>query len=130
MKSFNNLFLQLLDIVTNTERSNILTAEKTATIIERDAVDITGFVVTDKYGNVGIINKGAVKWIGKQEFFVMMQGETKPSITNEQPNKSNLLCPECNKGTLIKQIDKVYLTNPVKYKYVCNACNHIDYKFD
>ena len=77
MKSFNNLFLQLLDIVTNTERSNILTAEKTATIIERDNVDITGFVVTDKYGNVGIINKGAVKWIGKQEFFVMMQEETK-----------------------------------------------------
>ena len=77
MKSFNKLFLQLLDIVTNTERSNILTAEKTATIIERDAVDITGFVVTDKYGNVGIINKGAVKWIGKQEFFAMMQGETK-----------------------------------------------------
>ena len=94
MKSFNNLFLQLLDIVTDTERSNILTAEKTATIIERDAVDITGFVVTDKYGNVGIINKGAVKWIGKQEFFVMMQEETK-----EQPNKSNL-CAACCKGTL------------------------------
>ena len=129
MKSFNNLFLQLLDIVTNTERSNILTAEKTATIIERDAVDITGFVVTDKYGNVGIINKGAVKWIGKQEFFVMMQEETKPSITNEQLMQ-HILCPKCNKGTLIKEVTQVYLTNPVKYKYVCNACNHIDYKFD
>ena len=129
MKSFNKLFLQLLDIVTNTERSNILTAEKTATIIERDAVDITGFVVTDKYGNVGIINKGAVKWIGKQEFFVMMQEETKPSITNEQLMQ-HILCPKCNKGTLIKEVTQVYLTNPVKYKYVCNACNHIDYKFD
>ena len=77
MKSFNKIFLQLLDIVTNTGKTNMLTAEKTATIIERDAVDITGFVVTDKYGNVGIIDKGAVKWIGKQEFFVMMQEETK-----------------------------------------------------
>ena len=129
MKSFNKLFLQLLDIVTNTERSNILTAEKTATIIERDNVDITGFVVTDKYGNVGIINKGAVKWIGKQEFFAMMQEETKPSITNEQLMQ-HILCPKCNKGTLIKEVTQVYLTNPVKYKYVCNACNHIDYKFD
>ena len=124
MKSFNNLFLQLLDIVTNTERSNILTAEKTATIIERDAVDITGFVVTDKYGNVGIINKGAVKWIGKQEFFVMMQEETK-----EQPNKSNL-CAACCKGTLIKDLEKVYLTHPVKYRYNCNYCGYTEYRFD
>ena len=129
MKSFNNLFLQLLDIVTNTERSNILTAEKTATIIERDAVDITGFVVTDKYGNVGIINKGAVKWIGKQEFFVMMQEETKPSITNEELMQ-HILCPNCYKGPMIKEVDKVYLTNPVKYKYTCNHCGNIEYKFD
>ena len=124
MKSFNNLFLQLLDIVTNTERSNILTAEKTATIIERDAVDITGFVVTDKYGNVGIINKGAVKWIGKQEFFVMMQGET-----NEQPKKSNL-CAACFKGPMIKDTSSVYLTHPVKYKYTCKDCGASKYKFD
>ena len=129
MKSFNKIFLQLLDVVTNTGKTNMLTAEKTATIIERDAVDITGFVVTDKYGNVGIINKGAVKWIGKQEFFVMMQGETNPSITNEELMQ-HILCPKCNKGTLIKEVTQVYLTNPVKYKYVCNACNHIEYKFD
>ena len=129
MKSFNKIFLQLLDIVTNTGKTNMLTAEKTANIIERDNSDITGFVVTDKYGNVGIINKGAVKWIDKQEFFVMMQEETKPSITNEQLMQ-HILCPKCNKGTLIKEVTQVYLTNPVKYKYVCNACNHIDYRFD
>jgi hypothetical protein len=124
MKSFNKLFLQLLDIVTNTERNNMLTAEKTANIIERDNSDITGFVVTDKYGNVGIINKGAVKWIDKQEFFVMMQGET-----NEQPKKSNL-CTACFKGPMIKDISSVYLTHPVKYKYTCNHCGNIEYKFD
>ena len=76
MKSFNKPFLQLLEIVTDKERNNVLTAEKTADIIERDNSVITGFVVTDKYGDVGIIDKGAVKWIGKQEFFVMMQEKT------------------------------------------------------
>jgi predicted enzyme involved in methoxymalonyl-ACP biosynthesis len=52
-----------------------LTAEKTAEIIERDGSVITGFVVTDKYGNVGIIDKGAVKWIDKAKFYGMMQGD-------------------------------------------------------
>ena len=81
MKSFNKLFLQLLEIVTDKERSlykersNILTAVKTAEIRERDGSVVTGFVVTDKYGNVGIIDKGAVKWIDKAKFYGMMQGD-------------------------------------------------------
>jgi len=75
MKSFNKLFLQLLEIVTDKERSNILTAEKTAEIIERDGSVVTGFVVTDKYGNVGIIDKGAVRWIDKDKFYDMMHNE-------------------------------------------------------
>jgi hypothetical protein len=73
MESFKKLFLQLLDIVTDKERSNIWTAVKTAEIIERDGSVVTGFVVTDKYGNVGIIDKGAVKWIDKAKFYDMMQ---------------------------------------------------------
>ena len=75
MESFKKLFLQLLDIVTDKERSNVLTAVKTAEIIERDGSVVTGFVVTDKYGNVGIIDKGAVKWIDKAKFYGMMQGD-------------------------------------------------------
>jgi hypothetical protein len=75
MKSFNKLFLQLLEIVIYKERSNILTAVKTAEIMERDGSVVTGFVVTDKYGNVGIIDKGAVKWIDKAKFYGMMQGD-------------------------------------------------------
>jgi hypothetical protein len=75
MESFKKLFLQLLEIVTDKERSNIWTAVKTAEIIERDGSVITGFVVTDKYGNVGIIDKGAVKWIDKAKFYGMMQGD-------------------------------------------------------
>ena len=74
MKSFNKPFLQLLEIVTDKERSNVLTAEKTANIIERDNSVITGFVVTDKYGDVGIIDKGAVRWIDKKQFFKEMHG--------------------------------------------------------
>ena len=85
MSSFNKLFLQLLDIVKDKERCNVLTAEKTADIIERDNSEITGFVVTDKTGNICIINKGAVKWIGKQEFFVMMQGDEKQLDKNTDP---------------------------------------------
>jgi len=74
MKSFNKLFLQLLEIVTDKERSNVLTAEKTAEIIERDGSVVTGFVVTDKYGDIGIIDKGAVRWIDKKQFFKEMHG--------------------------------------------------------
>ena len=75
MESFKKLFLQLLDIVTDKERSNIWTAVKTAEIIERDGSVVTGFVVTDKYGNVGIIDKGAVRWIDKAKFYGMMQSD-------------------------------------------------------
>ncbi len=56
-------------------------------------------------------------------------GEATLSITNKQLMQ-HILCPKCSKGTMIKEIEKVYLTNPVKYKYVCNTCNHIDYRFD
>lgn len=75
MESFKKLFLQLLDIVTDKERSNVLTAVKTAEIIERDGCVVTGFVVTDKYGNVGIIDKAAVKYIDKAKFYNMMQSD-------------------------------------------------------
>ena len=74
MESFKKLFLQLLEIVTDKERSNVLTAEKTAEIIERDGSVVTGFVVTDKYGDIGIIDKGAVRWIDKKQFFKEMHG--------------------------------------------------------
>lgn len=43
--------------------------------IERDGSVVTGFVVTDKYGNVGIIDKGAVRWIDKAKFHNMMHNE-------------------------------------------------------
>ena len=50
-------------------------------------------------------------------------------LSNEELMQ-HILCSKCNKGTMIKEVDKVYLTSPVQYKYVCNACGHIDYKFN
>jgi hypothetical protein len=64
--------LELMSVMGQFDKN--LTIEKTAEIIKRDGSVITGFVVTDKYGNVGIIDKGAVKWIDKAKFYDMMQG--------------------------------------------------------
>jgi len=65
----------LLSILGENTQSKNLTAKKTNEIMQRDKSVITGFVVTDKYGNVGIIDKGAVKWIDKDKFYGMMQGD-------------------------------------------------------
>jgi hypothetical protein len=62
--------LELMSVMGQFDKN--LTIEKTAEIIKRDGSVITGFVVTDKYGNVGIIDKGAVKWIDKAKFYGMM----------------------------------------------------------
>jgi hypothetical protein len=65
-----NKKLELMSVMGQFDKN--LTIEKTAEIIKRDGSVITGFVVTDKYGNVGIIDKGAVKWIDKAKFYGMM----------------------------------------------------------
>jgi hypothetical protein len=62
--------LELMSVMGQFDKN--LTIEKTAEIIKRDGSVITGFVVTDKYGNVGIIDKGAVRWIDKAKFYGMM----------------------------------------------------------
>ena len=77
-----------------------LTAEKTAEIIERDGSVVTGFVVTDKYGNVGIIDKGAVKWIDKDKFYGMMHNEI-----------------EFNGDDLVKSVESFASTLPTKIEY-------------
>jgi len=71
-----NKKLELMSVMGQFDKN--LTIEKTAEIIKRDGSVITGFVVTDKYGNVGIIDKGAVKWIDKAKFYGMMQGGQQP----------------------------------------------------
>lgn len=53
----------LLSILGENAQSKNLTAKKTNEIMQRDKSIITGFVVTDPYGNIGIVDKSAVIWI-------------------------------------------------------------------
>jgi hypothetical protein len=52
--------------------SRDLTASKTADCIKRDGSQITGFVVTDKWGGIGIIDKSAVRWLTDKEWWWLM----------------------------------------------------------
>ena len=63
---------ELLSVMGDSEFCRALTAEKTVQIIERDDSVITGFLVTDQYGNVGIIDKNAVRWFDRAKFHGMM----------------------------------------------------------
>lgn len=49
-----------------------LTAKKTASILDRDGGQITGFVITQPSGNIGIVDKGAVRWLDKEEMWRLM----------------------------------------------------------
>jgi hypothetical protein len=49
-----------------------LTASKTADCIKRDGSQITGFVVTDQWGGIGIIDKSAVRWLTNKEMWWLM----------------------------------------------------------
>lgn len=52
--------------------SRDLTASKTADCIKRDGSQITGFVVTDQWGGIGIIDKSAVRWLTNKEMWWLM----------------------------------------------------------
>ena len=52
--------------------SRDLTSSKTADCIKRDGSLITGFVVTDKWGGIGIIDKSAVRWLTNKEWWWLM----------------------------------------------------------
>ena len=49
-----------------------LTASKTADCIKRDGSQVTGFVVTDQWGGIGIIDKSAVRWLTNKEMWWLM----------------------------------------------------------
>ena len=69
MVLLNNMTEQdLLSILGENAQSKNLTAKKTNEIMQRDKSVITGFVVTDAYGNVGIIDKSVVRWISKEQW--------------------------------------------------------------
>ena len=63
---------ELLSILRDSKFKKELTAKKTAELIEDKKYVVTGFVVTDKNGDVGIIDKSAVRWLDKHDLFSMM----------------------------------------------------------
>ena len=62
----------LLAVLGESARSRNLTAEKTSICMERDGSQVTGFVVTDKNGGVGIIDKSACRWLEPDEMWWLM----------------------------------------------------------
>jgi len=63
---------ELISILRDSKFKKELTAKKTAELIEDKKYVVTGFVVTDKNGDVGIVDKSAVRWLDKHDFFSMM----------------------------------------------------------
>ena len=49
-----------------------LTASKTIHCIGRDNSEITGFVLTEPNGRIGIVDKSAVRWLSSQEMWSLM----------------------------------------------------------
>ncbi len=49
-----------------------LTARKTASIMRRDGSRITGFILTGETDIIGIVDKSAVRWITRKEFWWLM----------------------------------------------------------
>jgi len=54
-----------------------LTHRKTKDIIARDNYAITGFVLTNDYGDKCIVDMSAVRWLSDKEFFKMMHPDAR-----------------------------------------------------
>jgi len=59
----------LLTMLGENAQAADLTAHKTAFAMHRDKSIITGFVVTSPNGEVGIIDKSAVRWLSQDEWW-------------------------------------------------------------
>ena len=60
---------QFLDLLGDNAIGRTLTARKTSEIVNRNGeYYVSGFVVTDSKGNVGIIDKAAVRWLHNFDF--------------------------------------------------------------
>lgn len=53
-------------------QARVLTATKTECCIKRDGSEVTGFVVTDKRGQIGVIDKSACRWLTFPEWWWVM----------------------------------------------------------
>jgi hypothetical protein len=58
-----------------------LTAKKTAWMMKRDKMQVTGFVVTSPTGLIGIVDKSAVRWLTDKEMWWLMHDSPTPIMT-------------------------------------------------
>ena len=70
----------LLEVLGINAPAREMTARKTAFVLTRDKSMITGFVITDPAGNIGIVDKSATQWLAKHEFRQLMHGDVTPLI--------------------------------------------------
>lgn len=69
---------RLLDVLDEEALARRLTARKTMQILENGLVQkrkVTGFVITDSLGNIGIVDKSRVRWINKEHFITLMSSD-------------------------------------------------------
>ena len=86
----------LLSILGENAQSKNLTAKKTNEIMQRDKSVITGFVVTDAYGNVAIVDKSAVRWMSKDQLWQFFHSDQQINNMTEQLN--NAMCERCGEN--------------------------------
>lgn len=56
-----------------------MTIEKAEWIMERDKMIVTGFMLTcPKTGEVGIVDKSAVRWLSKEDWWWLMHVSESP----------------------------------------------------
>ena len=74
----------LLGVLGLNAMGRYLTSRKAEEMLKHDDRQITGFVMTDKFGNIGIVDKSAVRWLKKSEMWWLMHesNELPPSTPN------------------------------------------------
>jgi hypothetical protein len=71
----------LLAVLGGTAPAKDMTALKAAAIIDRDGGQVTGFIITQPSGDVGIVDKSAVRWLSKAELWWLMHESESPLHT-------------------------------------------------
>lgn len=67
---------QLAEILGEADVAPHTTAGKAAFIMARDNSKVTGFVLTNEFGGIGIVDKGAVRWLTQDEHWQLMHPPT------------------------------------------------------
>lgn len=65
----------LLAVLSPSDLTRTITADKAASCMKRDGSAVTGFVLTAPSGSVGIVNQSAVRWLSEEEFRGVMSDE-------------------------------------------------------